>query len=115
MTGKKIDVKVSKILAGQEAERTNSVLVSLAKAVEDGLSSREAVKTLTGVDPEDAKPTGPSKKEAAAPKKTGGLEATKEKKALGSTGNLAGTKAKQVHLKRISALMYRKSPSDGFD
>ncbi|XP_028033910.1 TRAF3-interacting protein 1 isoform X3 [Bombyx mandarina] len=43
-TGKPINIKPSKIVAGQEAEKTNELLQCLAQALDNNLSSVEAVK-----------------------------------------------------------------------
>ncbi|XP_059053123.1 TRAF3-interacting protein 1 isoform X2 [Achroia grisella] len=47
-TGKTLSVKPSKIVAGQEAEKTNDLLQCLAQALDKKLSSDEAVKKYKG-------------------------------------------------------------------
>jgi len=77
-TGETLSVKVSKILAGQEPEKTNEMLQSLAKAIAKSEGSGETVKDtkpLKGAPVKDAKkpaakPT--TKPDATAKATTGG-------------------------------------------
>lgn len=62
-TGNALSVKSSKIVAGQEPEKTNELLQCLALALDKKLSSDEAVRQFkdSGNQPADAKPKNPAK------------------------------------------------------
>ncbi|XP_065335550.1 TRAF3-interacting protein 1 isoform X2 [Cloeon dipterum] len=63
VTGEKIQCKPSKVIAGQEPERTNELLQAIAKALEKKLESTEAVQIVLGKAVKNGgEPTSTSKK-----------------------------------------------------
>lgn len=79
-TGQTIGVKPGKILAGQEVEKTNDFLQSLAKALKEDVNSQEAINTVVG------KVGGAVSDAGAAGKKSNEVK-TKETPKPAPTGN----------------------------
>ena len=97
VTGNELDIRISKILAGQEAEKTNTIFVTLAQALEEGRSSRNAVLKITGIDPDESvkKSNAPGGSKTSTSKKTSTSTLAPKQS---STSNLDGNKGKSVFI-----------------